>query len=209
MAVIYIHTCYRILDPEKSKDFYVNKLGMKKLGEMDLGSATNHFFAMEEDASSLMLELTHNRDRTEPHDKGVGYAHVAFKVDDLVHIQDRCRVRRYSENHETSRIRPFTFGPRKRALGNRATLQRRFRHAPSPDHPRQSQERTRLANSPLIGVRLPDGARRHPRLQREGPCCSGGGLLATQAHPRRLRRGECRGFEGDAPPLPEGVRIRQ
>jgi lactoylglutathione lyase len=83
MAVIYIHSCHRILDPKKSKDFYVNKLGMKNLGEMDLGSATNHFFAMEEDASSPMLELTHNRDRTEPYDKGVGYAHVAFKVDDL------------------------------------------------------------------------------------------------------------------------------
>ena len=83
MAVTYIHTCYRILDPEKSKDFYVNKLGMKKLGEMDLGSATNHFFAMEEDASSPMLELTHNHDRTEPYDKGDGYAHIAFTVDDL------------------------------------------------------------------------------------------------------------------------------
>jgi catechol 2,3-dioxygenase-like lactoylglutathione lyase family enzyme len=66
MAVTYIHTCYRILEPEKSKDFYVNKLGMKKLGEMDLGSATNHFFAMEEDASSPMLELTHNHDRPSP-----------------------------------------------------------------------------------------------------------------------------------------------
>ena len=83
MTVTYIHTCYRILDPEKSKDFYVNILGMKKLGEMDLGSATNHFFAMEEDASSPMLELTHNHDRTEPYDKGDGYAHVAFVVDGL------------------------------------------------------------------------------------------------------------------------------
>lgn len=83
MAVTYIHTCYRILDPEKSKDFYVNILGMKKLGEMDLGTATNHFFAMEEDASSPMLELTHNHDRIEPYDKGDGYAHVAFTVDDL------------------------------------------------------------------------------------------------------------------------------
>ena len=83
MTVTYIHTCYRILDSEKSQDFYVNKLGMKKLGKMDLGSATNHFFAMEEDASSPMLELTHNHDRTEPYDKGDGYAHVAFKVDDL------------------------------------------------------------------------------------------------------------------------------
>ena len=56
---------------------------MKKLGEMDLGSATNHFFAIEEDASSPMQELTHNHDRTEAYDKGDGHAHVAFKVDDL------------------------------------------------------------------------------------------------------------------------------
>ena len=83
MAITYIHTCYRILEPEKSDDFYVNKLGMKKRGEMDLGSATNHFFAMEEDASSPMLERTHNHDSTEPYDKGDGYAHVAFTVDDL------------------------------------------------------------------------------------------------------------------------------
>jgi catechol 2,3-dioxygenase-like lactoylglutathione lyase family enzyme len=27
MAFTYIHTCYRILDPERSEDFYVNKLG--------------------------------------------------------------------------------------------------------------------------------------------------------------------------------------
>ena len=83
MATSYIHTCYRIRDPQKSEDFYVNKLGMKKVGEMDLGSATNHFFAFEEDPSEPMLELTHNHDRTEPYDKGDGYAHVAFVVDDL------------------------------------------------------------------------------------------------------------------------------
>jgi len=83
VAARYIHTCYRILDPEKSTDFYVNKLGMKKVGEMDLGSATNHFFAMEADPSQPMLELTHNHDRTEPYEKGEGYAHVAFTVDGL------------------------------------------------------------------------------------------------------------------------------
>ena len=83
MSTSYIHTCYRILDPARSEDFYVNKLGMSKVGEMDLGSATNHFFAMEEDPASPMLELTHNHDRTAPYDKGDGYAHVAFVVDDL------------------------------------------------------------------------------------------------------------------------------
>jgi lactoylglutathione lyase len=83
VATSYIHTCYRIRDPQKGEDFYVNKLGMKKVGEMDLGSATNHFFAFEEDPSEPMLELTHNHDRTEPYDKGDGYAHVALVVDDL------------------------------------------------------------------------------------------------------------------------------
>ena len=83
MAANYIHTCYRILDPARSEDFYVNKLGLQKVGEMDLGSATNIFFALEADPSQPMLELTHNHDRTEPYDKGDGYAHVAFVVDDL------------------------------------------------------------------------------------------------------------------------------
>ncbi len=27
MTARYIHTCYRILDPKVSEDFYVNKLG--------------------------------------------------------------------------------------------------------------------------------------------------------------------------------------
>ena len=83
MAATFIHTCYRVLDPARSGDFYVNKLGMKKVGEMDLGSATNHFFALEEDPASPMLELTHNHEQTEPYDKGNGYAHIAFTVEDL------------------------------------------------------------------------------------------------------------------------------
>lgn len=83
MAATYIHTCYRILDPEKSKDFYVGKMGMKQVGEMHFSTASNYFFAVEESASEPMLELTHNHGRTEPYDVGDGYSHVAFTVDDL------------------------------------------------------------------------------------------------------------------------------
>lgn len=83
MSAKYIHTCYRILDPEKSEDFYVGKLGMKKVGEMHFDTATNYFFALEEDASEPMLELTHNHEQTRPYDLGDGYSHVAFTVDDL------------------------------------------------------------------------------------------------------------------------------
>lgn len=49
MAAMYIHVCYRIMDPEKTTDFYVNKLGMQKVGEMHFSDATNYFFAMAHD----------------------------------------------------------------------------------------------------------------------------------------------------------------
>lgn len=83
MTVRYIHTCYRILDPERSIDFYVNKMGMKQVGEMHFDTATNYFFAMDAGAEEPMLELTHNHDREEPYEIGDGYGHVAFTVDDL------------------------------------------------------------------------------------------------------------------------------
>jgi lactoylglutathione lyase len=129
MAVTYIHTCYRILDPEKSKDFYVNKVGRKKLGEMDLSSATNHFFAMEGDASSPMLELTHNHDRTEPYHKGDGYAHVAFTVDDL-----ESTVASLKEQGVTVTLEPQD------AHRRQARLQDRLHRGP-----RRLQDRTRPA----------------------------------------------------------------
>src|SRR5918994_1800321 len=103
----------------------------------------------------------------------------------LVHIQNRCRVRRYSESHETSDLRPFTFGHRKRAVANRATLLRGLRHAPSPDHPRQPQRRTRLPDSPLAGLRLPDGARCHPHdFDRRGLDA----LVAGSSRPKQTHR---------------------
>jgi lactoylglutathione lyase len=68
MTITYIHTCYRILDAERSKDFYVDKMGMKLVGEMHFDTATNYFFAKEESASEPMLELTHNHDQGEPYD---------------------------------------------------------------------------------------------------------------------------------------------
>lgn len=91
MPTRYIHTCCRILDPEKSTDFYVNKMGMKKVGEMHFSDAANYFFAMEEDASEPMLELTHNHGRTEPYEAGDGFSHIAFLVDDLPGTVERLK----------------------------------------------------------------------------------------------------------------------
>ena len=76
-----IHTCYRILDPERSVAFY-EKLGFEEMSRTPIGSeATNIFMGMPDDGARL--ELTHNHDVDEPYEIGTGYGHIAITADDL------------------------------------------------------------------------------------------------------------------------------
>jgi lactoylglutathione lyase len=80
----YLHTMYRITDPEKSRKFY-EALGFEFSRDMDIVrdgqlEATNYFFSLGD--SDNVLELTFNHDgRT--YELGTGYGHVAVGVDDL------------------------------------------------------------------------------------------------------------------------------
>jgi len=80
----YLHTMYRITDPEKSRAFY-ESLGFAFERDMDIvrngeTEATNYFFSMGDHQS--VLELTYNHDgRT--YELGTGYGHIAVAVDDL------------------------------------------------------------------------------------------------------------------------------
>ena len=80
----YLHTMYRITDPEKSRAFY-EALGFTFSRDMDIvrngeREATNYFFSLG-DADDV-LELTYNHDgRT--YELGTGYGHIAVGVDDL------------------------------------------------------------------------------------------------------------------------------
>jgi lactoylglutathione lyase len=80
----YLHTMYRITDPERSRAFY-EVLGLEFRREMEIVrdgelEATNYFFAVPGQAEEL--ELTFNHDgRT--YELGTGYGHIALAVDDL------------------------------------------------------------------------------------------------------------------------------
>jgi lactoylglutathione lyase len=80
----YLHTMYRITDPERSRAFY-EALGFTFARDMDIVrdgevEATNYFFSLGDHDS--VLELTYNHDgRT--YDLGSGYGHIAVAVDDL------------------------------------------------------------------------------------------------------------------------------
>ena len=78
-----IHTCYRILDIDRSVTFY-ETLGFTELRRVPIGDdATNVFMNLPEDGDEPRLELTFNHGRTEPYEIGTGYGHIAITTGDL------------------------------------------------------------------------------------------------------------------------------
>ncbi|MGH2951342.1 MAG: VOC family protein, partial [Solirubrobacterales bacterium] len=76
-----IHTCYRVFDLDRSKDFY-EKLGFEEVRRTPIrDEATNLFMGLPGDRARL--ELTYNHDVDEPYEIGTGYGHIAVTVDDL------------------------------------------------------------------------------------------------------------------------------
>ena len=76
-----IHTCYRILDIDRSVDFY-EKLGFEEMRRVPIREeAINVFMGLPGDGARL--ELTWNKDRDEPYEIGTGYGHIALTVDDM------------------------------------------------------------------------------------------------------------------------------
>jgi 4-hydroxybutyryl-CoA dehydratase/vinylacetyl-CoA-Delta-isomerase len=78
-----IHTCYRILDIERSVAFY-EALGFREQSRFPIGEeAVNVYLQIPGDGEEPRLELTWNRDRERPYEIGDGYGHVAVRVADL------------------------------------------------------------------------------------------------------------------------------
>jgi lactoylglutathione lyase len=76
-----IHTCYRILEIDRSVDFY-EKLGFEEKGRLPIrDEAVNVFMGLPDDGARL--ELTWNKDVDEPYEIGTGYGHIAVTVDDM------------------------------------------------------------------------------------------------------------------------------
>ncbi|MBK1836154.1 lactoylglutathione lyase [Azospirillum sp. YIM B02556] len=80
-----LHTMLRVLDLEKSLDFYTRLLGMKLLRRNDYegGRFTLAFVGYGEESDTAVLELTHNWDQKEPYEIGTAYGHIALGVPDI------------------------------------------------------------------------------------------------------------------------------
>ena len=78
-----IHTCYRILEIDRSVAFY-EALGFSEIGRIPIrDEATNVFMGLPDDGPNPRLELTYNHGRTEAYEIGTGYGHIAITAPDL------------------------------------------------------------------------------------------------------------------------------
>jgi len=78
-----IHTCYRILDIDRSVAFY-EALGFEEKGRVPIrDEAVNVFMGLPDDGSEPRLELTYNIGRKEPYEIGTGYGHIGISTSDL------------------------------------------------------------------------------------------------------------------------------
>jgi lactoylglutathione lyase len=75
-----IHSMIRVLDLQRSIDFYQRAFGLGIAQRFDFDDFTLAY--LRNDESDFELELTFNRGRAEPYRHGDGYGHLAVCVDD-------------------------------------------------------------------------------------------------------------------------------
>ncbi len=76
-----IHMMIRVLDADRSVDFYETAFGLAVADRFDFDDFTLIYLRNAE--ADFEVELTVNKGRTEPYDHAEGYGHIAFAVDDL------------------------------------------------------------------------------------------------------------------------------
>jgi len=76
-----IHSMIRVLDEDRSVQFYDTAFGLKVADRLDFPTFTLIYLSNPE--TEFELELTVNKDQSEPYDLGNGYGHLAVSVDDL------------------------------------------------------------------------------------------------------------------------------
>ena len=76
-----IHSMIRVLDEDRSVQFYDTAFGLKVADRLDFPTFTLIYLSNPE--TEFELELTVNKNQTEPYDLGNGYGHLAVSVDDV------------------------------------------------------------------------------------------------------------------------------
>lgn len=86
-----VHSMIRVLDEARSLSFYERAFGLAVAERLDFDGFVLIYLSNAE--SGFELELTVNKDRTEPYALGDGYGHLAVVVEDV-----EAEHKRFEEN---------------------------------------------------------------------------------------------------------------
>ncbi|MEL6281656.1 MAG: VOC family protein [Pseudomonadota bacterium] len=82
-----IHSMIRVLDLDRSIDFYKTAFGLDVADKLDFENFALVYLRNPE--ADFEVELTLNKGRTDPYDLGDGYGHLAVCVDDVASEHER------------------------------------------------------------------------------------------------------------------------
>lgn len=83
MSYQMIHSCIRVMDLEKSVEFYQQAFGFEIARRKDYPEHRFSLCYLRAPGGAFELELTYNYDQAEPYVLGNGYSHLALGVADL------------------------------------------------------------------------------------------------------------------------------
>ena len=89
MATRMLHTCIRVMDLEKSLEFYKNALGLVETRRKDFPEHKFTLVYLSDTPDGYEIELTYNYDPEKPYDLGNGFSHVAIGADDIVSLSEK------------------------------------------------------------------------------------------------------------------------
>lgn len=96
MKVKMLHVCIRVMDLEKSLEFYKNAIGLVETRRKDFPEHGFTLVYLSDEDRKYELELTYNYDQKESYIIGNGYSHVAVEVEDLEGAREKHEKMGYS-----------------------------------------------------------------------------------------------------------------
>ena len=79
----YLHTMIRVLDLEKSLEFFTKHLGLKEIRRHDSEQGRFSLIFLASGPDEPPIELTYNWDRREPYSGGRNFGHLAYSVENI------------------------------------------------------------------------------------------------------------------------------
>ena len=81
MSIKMLHTCIRVMDLEKSLEFYKNALGLVETRRKDFPEHKFTLVYLSDVPGGYEVELTYNYNPEVPYDLGNGFSHIAIAHD--------------------------------------------------------------------------------------------------------------------------------